>query len=237
MLWGPKIVTTNLSLDPKQGSYLLFCTFNSFYSTTMACGSKTRKYSYTVKGKKKFKRYLWHDGITWPHYWGLVTRHSHILCLTSESKKIKVDKTHICKRTRHMTKVFYKKQWFGVSMGNMQVFKTQKSKPLLISCKRTCWMICICWIISPRLLGGTKPNFCHEHRLVFHLKHEKSTQSSFLKLFKYRDTVWVYVHTIKNNWKSQPIGAITALSMFWIAFWAPTVFSELCVMKNCPLYH
>lgn len=51
-LWGAKIVMTNLLLDPKQGFYLLFCTFNTFYSATTACGNKTRKYSYMVKGKK-----------------------------------------------------------------------------------------------------------------------------------------------------------------------------------------
>jgi len=66
MLWGLIIVMTDLLLDSKQGFfYLLFCTFHTFYSAMMACGTKTRKYGYMVKGKKnKIKRYLWHNGLS-----------------------------------------------------------------------------------------------------------------------------------------------------------------------------
>lgn len=108
-----------------------------------------------VKGEKKIKQYLWHDGIAWPQYWGLVTRHSPHFTSNLRNKKIKLIK-HTSGRQPGTWPWFSTKTavvW-GLNGKHVSFFKAQnqddlsKSKPLPISCRHTCWMVCVCWLIS-----------------------------------------------------------------------------------------
>lgn len=85
----------------------------------------------TWQNEKKIpKRYLWHDGISWPHYWGLVTRHSHISCLVSETKIIKLIRHTSVKEPGIWSRFSVKPTVVWGSMGNTQVFKTLSNQNL-----------------------------------------------------------------------------------------------------------